>query len=136
MAPDGHPEPPRAQVPLRRVNQAVGQNQRGNQPGIIKALEKYRVETITYDNGLEFSKHAEVSVVLGSEGYFCKPYSSWKMSGVENSNGLVRQYYRKECDLSEVHQPAMDEVEAELNDRPRKILGYKSPSQHSTQLAA
>ena len=99
-------------------------------------MEKYRVETITYDNGLEFSKHAEVSVVLGSEGYFCKPYSSWKMSGVENSNGLVRQYYRKECDLSEVHQPAMDEVEAELNDRPRKILGYKFHSQHSTQVAA
>jgi len=42
--------------------------------GIIRALENYRVETITYDNGLEFSKHAEVSAALGSEGYFCKPY--------------------------------------------------------------
>ncbi len=78
--------------------------------GIIKASEKYRVETITYDNGLEFSKHAEVSAALGSEGYFCKPYSSWEKGGVENFNGLVRQYYRKRCDLSEVHQPAMDEV--------------------------
>lgn len=104
--------------------------------GIIRALGNYRVETITYDNGLEFSKHAEVSAALGSEGYFCKPYSSWEKGGVENFNGLVRQYYQKGCDLSEVHQPAMDEVEAQLNDRPRKILGYKSPSQHSSKLAA
>lgn len=104
--------------------------------GIIRALECYRVETITYDNGLEFSKHTEVSAALGSEGYFCKPYSSWEKGGVENFNGLVRQYYRKGCDLSCVHQPAMDEVEAQLNDRPRKILGYKSPRQHSSKLAA
>lgn len=104
--------------------------------GIIKALGTYRVKTITYDNGLEFSKHAEVSAALGSEGYFCKPYSSWEKGGVENFNGLVRQYYPKGCDLSKVRPPAMDKVEAELNDRPRKVLGYKSPSHYSFQLAA
>ena len=68
--------------------------------GIIKALSNYRVETITYDNGLEFARHEEVSAALGSEGYFCKPYSSWEKGGVENFNGLVRQYYPKGCDLS------------------------------------
>jgi transposase, IS30 family len=104
--------------------------------GIIKALGNYRVKTITYDNGLEFARHQEVSAALGSEGYFCKPYSSWEKGGVENYNGLVRQYFPKGCDLSEVGQPAMDAVEAEINDRPRKTLGYKSPSQHSFQLAA
>lgn len=103
--------------------------------GIIKALGCYRVETITYDNGLEFSRHEEVSAALGAEGYFCEPYCSWQKGSVENFNGLVRQYYPKGCDLSGVHQSAMDEVEAELNDRPRKILGYKSPSHYSSQLA-
>ena len=104
--------------------------------GIIKALSNYRVETITYDNGLEFARHEEVSAALGSEGYFCKPYSSWEKGGVENFNGLVRQYYPKGCDLSRVPQSALDETEAEINDRPRKIHGYKSPSHYSSQLAA
>ncbi|OYV06164.1 MAG: IS30 family transposase [Verrucomicrobiales bacterium VVV1] len=104
--------------------------------GIIKALSNYRVETITYDNGLEFARHEEVSAALGSEGYFCKPYSSWEKGGVENFNGLVRQYYPKGCDLSKVSQSALDETEAEINDRPRKIHGYKSPSHYSPQLAA
>ena len=103
---------------------------------IIKALGKHRVKTITYDNGLEFARHAEVSAALDAEGYFCKPYSSWEKGGVENFNGLVRQYFPKGCDLSQVRQPAMTVVEAELNDRPRKILGYKSPSHYSFQLAA
>jgi IS30 family transposase len=104
--------------------------------GIIKALTNYRVKTITYDNGLEFSKHEEVSAALGAEGYFCKPYSSWEKGGVENFNGLVRQYYAKGCDLSKVTQQAMSETESEINDRPRKVHGYKTPSDYSSQLAA
>ena len=104
--------------------------------GIIAALAKYRVETITYDNGLEFARDDEVSAALCAEGYFCKPYSSWEKGGVENFNGLVRQYYPKGCDLSEVDQASMNETEAQLNDRPRKIHGYKSPGHYSTQLAA
>lgn len=104
--------------------------------GIIKALSIYRVKTITYDNGLEFARHEEVSAALGSEGYFCKPYSSWEKGGVENLNGLVRQYYKKGSDLSSVTQQALSKTEAEINDRPRKVHGYKSPSDYSTQLAA
>jgi IS30 family transposase len=104
--------------------------------GIIKALRSYRVETITYDNGLEFAKHEEVSAALSAEGYFCKPYSSWEKGGVENFNGLVRQYYAKGCDLSKVTQQAMSKTEAEINDRPRKVHGYKSPSDYTSQLAA
>jgi IS30 family transposase len=94
------------------------------------------VKTITYDNGLEFARHEEVSAALGSEGYFCKPYSSWEKGGVENLNGLIRQYYPKGFDLSNVTQQDMDITEAEINDRPRKVHGYKSPSDYSTQLAA
>jgi len=104
--------------------------------GIIKALRKYRVKTITYDNGLEFARHEEVSAALGSEGYFCKPYSSWEKGGVENYNGLVRQYYPKGCDLRAIPQSAMSKTETEINNRPRKILDYKSPSHYSFQLAS
>ncbi|MEI2422319.1 IS30 family transposase, partial [Arthrospira platensis SPKY2] len=62
---------------------------------IIKSLEGLRVHTITYDNGLEFAGHRQVSEVLGGCGYFCQPYHSWEKGGVENFNGLVRQYFPK-----------------------------------------
>lgn len=103
---------------------------------IIKAFASYRVKTITYDNGLEFSKHEEVSAALAAKGYFCKPYASWEKGGVENFNGLVRQYFPKGCDLTTIKQSEITRVMNELNDRPRKTLGYKRPSQHSHQLAA
>ena len=56
--------------------------------------------------------------------------------GVENYNGLVRQYYPKGCDLRKVNQLAMDAVESEINDRPRKILGYKTAASHASKIAA
>ena len=52
-------------------------------------------ETITYDNGLEFCGHLEVNQALKAQSYFCKPYHSWEKGGVENYNGLVRQYLPK-----------------------------------------
>ena len=113
-----------------------GKTSKETSRGIIKVLGKYRVNTITYDNGLEFARHQEVSAALGAEGYFCKPYSSWEKGGVENFNGLVRQYDPKGCDLSEVCQTSMRETEAELNDRPRKVHGYKSPNHYTKQLVA
>ena len=63
--------------------------------GFILSLLKYQVQSITYDNRLEFSKHEAVSKTLASEGYFCHPYSSWEKGDVENFNGLVRQYMSK-----------------------------------------
>jgi len=103
---------------------------------IIKSLKKHQVKTITYDNGLEFSKHEEVSKALNAKGYFCKPHSSWEKGGVENYNGLVRQYYPKGCDLRKINQQAMNMVESEINDRPRRILGYKTAANHASKIAA
>ena len=103
---------------------------------LIRALQNFRVKTITYDNGLEFAKHELVSSALGSAGYFCNPYSSWEKGGVENYNGLVRQYFPKGCDMREVTQHRLGEVEDELNNRPRKIMGFKTPQQHIRKLAA
>jgi transposase, IS30 family len=113
-----------------------GKSSRETSRAVIKALAHHRVLTITYDNGLEFARHEEISTALEAAGYFCKPYSSWEKGGVENFNGLVRQYFPKGCDLRAVHQPRLDEVESQLNARPRKILGYKSPVHYTTKLAA
>lgn len=104
--------------------------------GIMKILGCYKVETITYDNGLEFSKHVEVSEALECEGYFCKPYHSWEKGGVENFNGLVRQYYPKGSDFSTITPEDLQRVEREINQRPRKTLGYQSPEEIEPELAA
>lgn len=96
---------------------------------IIKALRGYRVRTLTYDNGLEFANHEEVSKALGSKAYFCNPYHSWEKGGVENYNGLVRQYYPKGSSFSEIDLRELFRVEKEINERPRETLGFKSPSE-------
>lgn len=103
---------------------------------IIATLRDYRVETITYDNGLEFALHEEVSRRLDAAGYFCEPYHSWEKGGVENFNGLVRQYYPKGSDFSTIEAGRLAEVESLLNERPRKTHSFKSPSDFEQQLAA
>ena len=96
--------------------------------GLIDLLEGYKVETITYDNGLEFSGHLKVSQSLGAKSYFCKPYHSWEKGGVENYNGLVRQYLPKGTSFTDLTAKRLEEIEEEINHRPRKILDIKSPS--------
>ena len=103
---------------------------------IIKALSKYKVLTLTYDNGLEFAQHLKVSKALGSKAYFCAPYHSWEKGGVENFNGLVRQYYPKGSSFESITPDHLQAVEDELNQRPRKTLKYKSPSDIETKVAA
>ena len=114
----------------------AGKNSGQTACAIIRALRSFRVRTITYDNGLEFAQHERVSRALGAAGYFCNPYSSWEKGGVENFNGLVRQYFPKGCDMREATPQKLKEVGDELNNRPRKILGYKTPKQHIKKLAA
>ena len=103
---------------------------------LIDQLEGYTVETITYDNGLEFSGHLEVSQALGAQSYFCKPYHSWEKGGVENYNGLVRQYLPKGTSFADLTNELLKEIEQEINERPRKILDIKSPSELENKLAA
>ena len=108
----------------------------GTAQAIIKALKNYKVKTLTYDNGLEFARHAEVSKELKARGYFCAPYHSLEKGGVENFNGLVRQYFPKGSDFRLISRLELRRVEQEINQRPRKTLSYKSPSELETKLAA
>jgi IS30 family transposase len=103
---------------------------------IIETLQGMRVHTITYDNGLEFAGHQRVSQSLGACGYFCQPYHSWEKGGVENFNGLVRQYFPKGTNFLHVSEASLADMEEELNERPRKSLGFKSPENLKHKLAA
>jgi len=103
---------------------------------IIETLRGYVVHTITYDNGLEFAGHEQVNAALGAKSYFCKPYHSWEKGGVENCNGLVRQYYPKGTDLLDTDEASLVRVETEINERPRKTLHFNSPANLKHKLIA
>ena len=96
--------------------------------GIVTVLNGLKVNSITYDNGLEFAMHELVNELLECESYFCKPYRSWEKGGVENYNGLVRQYFPKGYDFATITQERLFEVEEEINNRPRSILAYQTPN--------
>jgi len=93
----------------------------------LKKLPQEMKRTITYDNGKEFSSHEKIAKALGVKCYFATPYCSWERGLNEHTNGLVRQYFPKGSDLSTIPSDEIQFVEDQLNDRPRKVLGYRTP---------
>jgi len=98
---------------------------------IINLLEPYKekLHTITFDNGKEFAYHATIKEELQVDTYFAHPYSSWERGLNENHNGLIRQYLPKGEPLDTVTKSQVTEIQNKLNDRPRKLLGFKTPSE-------
>jgi len=90
---------------------------------------KAQLKTITADNGKEFSLHEYAAQELDVDWYFADPYSAWQRGTNENTNGLIRQYVRKGSDLNDYTDAYIAEITQRLNHRPRKRLGFKSPSQ-------
>jgi transposase, IS30 family len=88
-----------------------------------------RVHTITVDNGKEFVQHEEITAALQAPIYFTHPYAAWERGLNENTNGLIRQYFPKKSDFSAITNDDVWRVEARLNNRPRKTLGFKTPNE-------
>jgi IS30 family transposase len=88
---------------------------------------KDKIHTITADNGKEFAKHEAVAKALDSDFFFCHPYSSWERGLNENTNGLIRQFFPKGSEFTNITKKQIIEVQNNLNYRPRKTLGYKTP---------
>ena len=86
-------------------------------------------KTVTWDQGIEMTLHADIAAALDLDVYFCDPASPWQRGTNENTNGLLRQYFPKGTDLSGYHPDYLAFVAAELNDRPRKTLGWKTPAE-------
>ena len=86
-------------------------------------------KTFTVDNGMEFSQHRQMEAALGGLVYFAHRYSPWERGLNENTNGLLRQYFPKGCNLARVTEEDLRRVEYLLNHRPRKCLGYRTPAE-------
>jgi transposase, IS30 family len=86
--------------------------------------------SITFDNGKEFSHHENITHKTGIPIFFAHPYSSYERGTNENTNGLIRQYFPKNLDLSKVNHRQVKKVESLLNHRPRKVLGFKTPYEY------
>ena len=86
-------------------------------------------KSMTYDNGIEMARHEKITEKTGLKIYFAHPYSSWERGTNENTNGLIRRYLPKGTDFNQISENQLQIIQQKLNNRPRKILGYKTPSE-------
>lgn len=94
----------------------------------LREIER-EVRTITLDNGTEFHDYGKVEAEHAVKIYFATPYHSWERGTNENTNGLIRQYLPKGMCMRHVTQADCDRIAAQLNDRPRQRLGFRTPSE-------
>lgn len=96
-----------------------------------RALEEIerKVRTITLDNGTEFHDYEKVEAVHAAKFYFATPYHAWERGTNENTNGLIRQYLPKGMCMRNISQDDCDRIATEINGRPRRRLGFRTPSE-------
>ncbi len=93
--------------------------------GLPDALRR----SLTWDQGREMMFHGQIAVAADCEIYFCDPHSPWQRGSNENTNGLLRQYFPKGTCLAGYSPADLAAVAGELNGRPRKTLGWKTPAE-------
>ena len=94
----------------------------------VARLPEGLMASLTWDRGSELASHKAFSIATDVSVYFCDPRSPWQRGSNENTNGLLRQYFPKGTSLASYSQADLDAVAMRLNTRPRKTLGYRTPS--------
>jgi transposase, IS30 family len=100
----------------------------------FRQLPKGLKRTLTYDQGFEMAQHKLFSKETDIIVYFAHPSSPWERGTNENTNGLIRQYFPKGTDFSKISRDRLKEVQDELNDRPRKALGFYTPHEKFSEV--
>ena len=99
-------------------------------------LPRELYKSLTWDRGKEMADHTRFSLDTDIKVYFCDPQSPWQRGSNENTNGLLRQYFPKGMDLSNVHQNRLNAVARRLNERPRDTLNFETPAERFSQCVA
>ena len=99
------------------------------QHAVLINFPKQARKTVTMDNGKENYNHQKLRDWLGVQTFFCDPYCAWQKGANENHNGVLRRYIPKKADLTDLSQPELDAIIEEINQRPRKCLGYETPEE-------
>jgi IS30 family transposase len=99
-------------------------------------LPRELYKSLTWDRGKEMADHERFSLDTNIKVFFCDPQSPWQRGSNENTNGLLRQYFPKGMDLSNIHQNRLNAVARRLNERPRKTLQYRTPAERFAQCVA
>lgn len=92
-------------------------------------FDSHLKRTMTYDNGVEMANHKWLTNNTGVKVYFANPYASWERGTNENTNGLIRRYFPKGTDFKTITKQQLKMVENILNNRPRKVLGFRTPNE-------
>ena len=95
----------------------------------MSQLPQVLCRTLTWDQGNEMANHVQIAAATDLDIYFCDPHSPWQRGSNENTNGLLRQYFPKGTDLSQWGPGYLDHVAAELNNRPRKRLAWRTSAE-------
>jgi transposase, IS30 family len=106
------------------VNNPDGKHAKNVADRLGEAIKPFAPKSITLDNGLEFAQHQS----LPSKTYFCDPYSSWQKGAIEHANSRIRRWLPKSY-KGEITQNMLDNIANTLNNKPRKILGWKTPAE-------
>lgn len=100
----------------------------------FKQLPDGLKRTLTYDQGIEMAEHKLFTQETNISVYFAHPHSPWERGTNENTNALLRQYFPKGTDFSKISKNKLKDVQDELNDRPRKVLGFYTPHEKFAEL--
>lgn len=103
---------------------------------VYQAMPTHAVRSITVDNGSEFAHHYRLADTIGVPTYFCDPYSAYQRGSNEHFNGRLRRYLPKGTSFQDLTQAELDEYVHEINNRPRKVLGWATPAEVFQELCS
>ena len=100
----------------------------------LTQMPSWFARTLTWDNGKEMARHQRITAATGVQVYFADPHAPWQRGSNENINGLLREYLPKGTDLSRHTPEQLQAIQDELNDRPRKRFGFRTPREQLAKL--